>query len=813
MMPKSLRWKKKLLDGAKVALGVSSTVAVGGGLAAGCLDRPLETNSPRTTSTVVDVLTQSSVDKIDLLLVIDNSGSMADKQDILAVAVPKLVQRLVQPQCVDSDGLPASPAVSIDGEGKCPDGYKPEFEPVQDINIGVVSSSIGAAGASSLCSRDPASPNYARNNDDLGQLIWRTRPCRQGDDNCPNDAPTYENIGFLAWDPQQKRPCPGQPAGGDVCPGSNDAAGLISTLTSMVVGVGEFGCGYEAPLEAAYRFLVDPEPYLSIAGGVTEGVDETILDQRKAFLRPDSLVAVILLTDENDCSLRQDQIGDFMVDSPIMPRPRSECATDPDDPCCKSCIEDPGDCGGDGGCEVPGCQDAGTCPGNFYPEDGSGEPEDFESDVRTRCADQKRRFGLDFLTPVDRYVNAFSSTLINPGKLDLAPDGKNDVQNPLFTDLQDLGRPVRQSDLVFVAGIAGVPWQLIARKNEAGEPDLKAGLDAEGLPVGGFQTYEEMETNGVWNLIIPENGADYADDPLMIESRSPRAGLSTDRDSNPINGNEWTTDNADLQYACIFDLPQPSHTDCAANPDDCGTDCNEADNPGGKPLCTGATGQTQNRAKAYPSTRVFQVLHGLGEQGISASICPAQLALAEGQSVDDKDFGYTPAVFAIIDRLKTKLGGSCQPRQLTADAEGNVPCLVIEARDSDGDRKSDTDGKCNCDGTGRQDIRDESKAAADKIRNDLSNEEPSPGYDCLCEIVQLSGSPDDEGSDRYHCQNDENPPNDVNGWCYVDAASVPPVGNPDLVANCPASERRLVRFVNEGEVSPGARLYITCAGE
>ena len=42
--------------------------------------------------------------KIDLLLMIDNSRSMADKQEILGAAVPDLVERLANPPCVDPSG-------------------------------------------------------------------------------------------------------------------------------------------------------------------------------------------------------------------------------------------------------------------------------------------------------------------------------------------------------------------------------------------------------------------------------------------------------------------------------------------------------------------------------------------------------------------------------------------------------------------------------------------------------------------------------------------------------------------------------------
>lgn len=763
---KTRRVSRKLQDGAKVLLGVGSTVVVGGGMAMGCLDRPIETVEPRTTSTNVQRLTQSSVDKIDVLLMIDNSSSMADKQVVLARAVPKLIERLVFPQCVDADGNP-EPNGATTRTGPCPDSYKAEFDAVRDINVGVISSSLGAAG-SNQCE--------GAANQDLGRLLSRKLD--------GSTAPTYQNLGFLAWDPDQKREC----ADGSECPGSSDSDGFISTLTDMVAGVGESGCGYEASLEAAYHFLVEPEPWLTIgANGTKEGRDDLLLEQRAAFLRPDSLVAVILLTDENDCSFRIDGLGTFGASrDTAMPRPREECAADPNDACCASCIEAvPEGCSGNGGCEEPGCVEAAQCPGNFF--DASGP----ESDANTRCADQKRRFGVDFLYPTERYVNAFSRPLINPRRLDLSTDGENDVANPLFAGN-------RGSDLVFVAGIAGVPWQLISRKNDAGEPDLALG----------FQTYDELVANDIWKQLLPESATDVADDPHMIESITPRAGLSETLDSDPINGNEVNNENTDVQYACIFPLPPEAYKDCGGDNPPRGCDCGDPVLAERRPLCgdDGDGGRSlQVKAKAYPGTRILEVLNGLTAQGIPASICPAQLALEAGQTEDDKDYGYTPAVFAIIDRLKTKLGGACQPRQLVADDEGNVPCIVIEARDSDRDGNAETTSDCNCNGEARAEPEGGAAIAADQIRDELSKEEPSPGYDCLCEVTQLAGD------ERTECQNEET--TNVNGWCYVDATSTPQVGNPALVENCPPSEQRLVRFVGAGEVEGGGRLYITCSGE
>jgi hypothetical protein len=73
----------------KVAVAAAVTVGVSGMM--GCLSRPIEPLDVRRTSTIVERLTQSSVDKIDLVLGIDNSRSMADKQDILSLAIPDLV--------------------------------------------------------------------------------------------------------------------------------------------------------------------------------------------------------------------------------------------------------------------------------------------------------------------------------------------------------------------------------------------------------------------------------------------------------------------------------------------------------------------------------------------------------------------------------------------------------------------------------------------------------------------------------------------------------------------------------------------------
>ena len=102
---------------------------------------------------------------------IDNSASMGDKQAYLAQAVPELVTRFVTPDCIDAasgtDYGPSTPG--LDGVPTCAQGAL-EFPPVEDMHIGIVSSSLGPRLGDQVCaearaacaSRRPPSPSTAR---------------------------------------------------------------------------------------------------------------------------------------------------------------------------------------------------------------------------------------------------------------------------------------------------------------------------------------------------------------------------------------------------------------------------------------------------------------------------------------------------------------------------------------------------------------------------------------------------------------------------------------------------------------------------
>ena len=738
------------------SLALTSMAAVG----SGCLDRPVSPSAPLVTARVVEQVKQNKINKIDLLFMIDNSSSMADKQNILGEAVPELVKSLIEPKCVDKDtGEIKGDAI----DNQCREGVL-DFEPIKDIHIGIISSSLGAHGAGNGVCDDSDDPRPDPHNNDRGHLIHRAMS--------GGTVPTFNNKGFLFYNPIEPN-------------GLKTANAVVDPFKSMVTGVGQHGCGYEASLESVYRFLIDPEPYdrISIRGSgagsaLLEGVDQTLLKQRAEFLRPDSLVSIMIVTDENDCSVVDGQQGFYPLltstsGGSMLPRGTTACATNPNDRCCFSCghTSPPADC------TQP--KDDPEC--NKPPTTTDEDPRNL------RCFNQKKKYGEDFLYPVQRYIDGFSNDQISKR------DGSL-VENPLFSDLTCTAgttcERVREKGLVFVAGITGVPWQLIAKNSG----DLKAG----------YKSAKDLHDQNVWVDLVgdPQNpkGPIAPGNAHMIESIAPRAGLAGPGSSfgaDPIHGHEWDPSsanqrNADLQYACTFPVKTPqtctSELDC-----DCfGT---PAEIAGMKnPLCqnetTNAFSTTQSRAKAYPGTRILQVLKGIDPaQAIVASICPANVTRP-----GEKDYGYTPAIQALLSLLRTKLRGRCMPRPLEVDPDdGTVPCVVVEAFDSG--------GTCNCKALPGREVAD-SKVITPTIRE---------GNDCFCEIKQIEDAREQEacktGMDQTGVAG--------NGWCYVDPAHGKD-GKPDLrqcgvVAKCPDTERRLIKFANPAsEPRAKATAFIMC---
>jgi hypothetical protein len=481
----------------------------------------------------------------------------------------------------------------------CPVGQR-EFAPIQDVHVGVLSTSLGGHGADT-CS--PASFFWDPTQNDAAHLVTRGPG--------GTSVPTWQGMGFLAWDPLQKV----------VPPGEGDAAALAQDIADLALGAGENGCGFEATLESVYRFLVDPEPYASIeliAGLATPtGVDTALLHQRSEFLRPDSALVVVLITDEDDCSVREE--GQYYLvlqalepGNPSaafhLPRPRAECAQNPDDPCCASCGEPTPQ-----GCPPePGCS--------------QGPLSDAEDPFNLRCFDQKRRFGVDFLYPVQRYIDGLTKPTVVTRDGGAAP-------NPIYA-------AGRSPELVMVAGILGVPWQDVAKAPTS-------------LTIG-YSPAREID----WSLLLGDGGAPPGD-PLMIKSIAPRTGTNPPTGkalappgspplANPINGHERVVPQGDdLQYACIYARPSP--VTCMMSP--CGCVAPDIDD---NPICQdpdgGAYGSVERFARALPSTRPLGVLSALGDRATIASVCAP-----ETSSTAAPTYAYKPAIDAILRTLRPRV--------------------------------------------------------------------------------------------------------------------------------------------------------------
>ena len=681
-----MNWTKRLGKWLVVSAVVGGTC-----VSVGCLTRPVGKQPPTTKVNFTSTVTQQQVDKVDLLFMIDNSASMGDKQKILSDAVPNLLRGLLEPSCVDPNGKAVGSKANPNGNKgnryNCPDGSEPEFAPVTDMHIGIVSSSLGSFGGD-VC------PDSGRSND-KGHLLNLT---------AMGPLPDAGGSNFLSWFPTNEANADAKRHPTPPTPAITDLTKLQTDFVALVTGVAQNGCGLEAQLESFYRFLIQPDPWVTVKLdganqadlGAPNEIDVELLKQRADFLREDSLVAIIELTDEDDSSADPLSVGGqgwaFMANqfpgstvlradgkSTTAPRATSICATNA------------GADGKDGKVACTSCGFAATCNGSDPactlikndPEckKNGGYYGPGEDQLNVRFFHMKERYGIDPQYPIKRYIDGLTKFRVpdrsaehtskpRAGGRDISGYiGTQKCTNPLFAknlpreagqEICALQRSTRGPELIFFAVVGGVPNKLLHF-----DPS-----DSEKSKI----------VNSDWEAILGRDPAnfDYTGvDPHMVQSISPRPGVpgpsQTRGDNGDVNdpvGRDWETGADDLQYACTFLLPEKRA--CTASDPSC--DCaSAAKNP---PLCGAASGD-QTKAKAYPTAREFQVVRALGDQGVIASLCPISLTVKS----DDPTYGYNPAVKSIIDRLKNALTTQCLPQKLTKSIDpaekDQVPCLVL----------------------------------------------------------------------------------------------------------------------------------------
>jgi hypothetical protein len=203
----------------------------------GCPSRSFEIPPPKGERQTKKFYPQSIEKDVDLLFVIDNSGSMEQEQTALQNNFPKLIEALRSKKL--GDQLP-------------------------NIHIGVVSSDLGA-GNYSL-------PSCEVTGGDGGQLqnTERVAGCTAPTDSFIKSIEGVTNI--------------------PNCKG--DSVECVKDAFKCIASLGTQGCGFEMQLEAARRAL---DPKLNLNPG---------------FLREDAFLAVIFITDEDDCSARNPQLFD-----------------------------------------------------------------------------------------------------------------------------------------------------------------------------------------------------------------------------------------------------------------------------------------------------------------------------------------------------------------------------------------------------------------------------------------------------------------------------------------------------------------------
>jgi hypothetical protein len=209
------------------------------------------------------------IDTADLLFVVDDSGSMRQEQSALRDQFPHLISTLT---------LGATSA----GE---------TFPPFRDLHLGVVSTDMGLAG---IPNNFPGCNTQRHiNGGDDGVLLHpgATLP------GCASSYPQF--LSFVG--------------------GQNDPAQLANDF-GCIAALGTAGCGFEQPLEAALKALW-PKTYVDAQGNVYPPEKNPILflsttaegrfghgdippeqGGNGGFARDESLLAIVVVTDEEDCS-------------------------------------------------------------------------------------------------------------------------------------------------------------------------------------------------------------------------------------------------------------------------------------------------------------------------------------------------------------------------------------------------------------------------------------------------------------------------------------------------------------------------------
>ncbi len=200
---------------------------------------------------------------VDLLLAVDSSNSMAEEQASLAAELPALVRSLIDPPDLDGDGVR-------------------DWLPVTDLQVGVITVDMGTGGFTvPTCSRS-----------DFGDDgILRT----VGRADIAGCMGTYPS--FVRFDP------------------ALDSPDVFARDVGCVAQTGTGGCGFEQQLETVLKALSPSAPTTYTGASYVpprffRGTSGHGDGANVGFVRDDTLLAIVIVTDEEDCSTADPELFD-----------------------------------------------------------------------------------------------------------------------------------------------------------------------------------------------------------------------------------------------------------------------------------------------------------------------------------------------------------------------------------------------------------------------------------------------------------------------------------------------------------------------
>jgi len=217
----------------------------------GCPNEELAPITPCTVAGVNDEITKNNVDEVDVLFVVDDSPSMKEEQENLARNLPMLVEILASGEIKD----PVSGRVIE------------TFPPVKSLHLGVTTTNLGVYGA---------------------PITTELASCAEvGDDGLLLNVPDKSIAGCNREFPKYL-----------AFPAGNQTAQQLGASFGCVSRTGAGGCGFEQQLEAGFKALAPSSNATFYNGSTGHG------DARNAgFMRADSVIAVIHISDEEDSSM------------------------------------------------------------------------------------------------------------------------------------------------------------------------------------------------------------------------------------------------------------------------------------------------------------------------------------------------------------------------------------------------------------------------------------------------------------------------------------------------------------------------------